>query len=55
MTGTKLSDQATLAVLGALLVAVGVFIWFGIGIGLIVGGVECVVGAYVATYLGARK
>lgn len=45
---------AVLAVLGALAIAVGVGL-MSLPAGVIAGGVECLAGAYVVSYLGARR
>lgn len=49
-----MSDQAGLAVTGGFLVALGVALWFSFAVGLVVAGVEMLVGAYVAAYLHAQ-
>lgn len=43
-----------LAVLGALLVAAGAGLW-NVPVGLVVAGAECLGGAYVITYLKAKR
>lgn len=49
-----MSNQGTVAVMGAFLVAVGVALWFSLAVALIVAGIEMLAGAYVAAYMHAQ-
>lgn len=51
--GTDAGVEVALAVIGALLIALGIALW-SLSAGLVVAGGECVAAAYVASYLKAR-
>lgn len=47
-------DEMAAAVTGAVLIALGMAVW-SLAAGMVFGGIELIVGAYVAAYLKAQK